>query len=236
MSVPGLCTNPVVAEVAKDPIVIHRARRKRARRDRLRSNSPALTKHQRVADSLAGWASGSAEAGTWNSNQPSVVRLRRCERSIQTRWYAQARNGWERGARSLHRSQTHQLRQSRCRATSRFGRNPRRSRYSKSGGAEHHAAVAKLGGAAYAGVVHKAADRVAGYGGRNAPILEPKVRVQSVVLCRQMPNNAIDRSAQKLRFWVPVALRAPAPGHCERWPSRGRRAPMLPVWVSEVTR
>jgi hypothetical protein len=34
------------------------------------------------------------------------------------------------------------------------------------------------------------------------------------------PNNGIDRSAQELRSWVPVALRAPAPGHAERWASR----------------
>jgi len=30
------------------------------------------------------------------------------------------------------------------------------------------------------------------------------------------PNPRFDRSAQKLRFWVPVALRAPAPGQPER--------------------
>ena len=34
------------------------------------------------------------------------------------------------------------------------------------------------------------------------------------------PNPGFDRSAQKLRFWVPVALRAPAPGQLERWASR----------------
>jgi hypothetical protein len=32
-----------------------------------------------------------------------------------------------------------------------------------------------------------------------------------------MPNPAIDRSAQQLRCWVPVVLRAPAPDHCERY-------------------
>ena len=30
------------------------------------------------------------------------------------------------------------------------------------------------------------------------------------------PNPAIDRSAKQLRCLVPVALCAPAPGHCER--------------------
>ena len=33
-------------------------------------------------------------------------------------------------------------------------------------------------------------------------------------------NPAIDRSAQRRRRWVPVALRAPAPGHCERYAAR----------------
>ena len=33
------------------------------------------------------------------------------------------------------------------------------------------------------------------------------------------PNLGIDRSAQELRSWVPVALRAPAPGHAGRWAS-----------------
>jgi len=33
---------------------------------------------------------------------------------------------------------------------------------------------------------------------------------------RLWPNPAIERSAQQLRRWVPVALRAPAPAHCER--------------------
>jgi len=37
------------------------------------------------------------------------------------------------------------------------------------------------------------------------------------------PNPAIDRSAQQRgRCWVPVALRAPAPGHCERWTPNDR--------------
>jgi hypothetical protein len=39
----------------------------------------------------------------------------------------------------------------------------------------------------------------------------------NVVLCKQPSNNGIDRSAQELRSWVPDALRAPAPGHAERW-------------------
>lgn len=34
---------------------------------------------------------------------------------------------------------------------------------------------------------------------------------------RSPPNQAFERSAQQRRRWVPVALRAPAPGHCERW-------------------
>jgi len=34
----------------------------------------------------------------------------------------------------------------------------------------------------------------------------------------QTANPAIDRSAQqRSRCWVPVPLRGPAPGHCERW-------------------
>jgi hypothetical protein len=32
-----------------------------------------------------------------------------------------------------------------------------------------------------------------------------------------LPNPGFDRSPQKLRFGVPVALRAPAPGQPERW-------------------
>jgi hypothetical protein len=43
--------------------------------------------------------------------------------------------------------------------------------------------------------------------------------VAMVVLRRRLPNPGFDRSAQKLRFWVPVALRAPAPGQPERWAS-----------------
>ena len=31
------------------------------------------------------------------------------------------------------------------------------------------------------------------------------------------PNPAVNRTAQKLRFWVPSALRAPAAGYLERW-------------------
>jgi hypothetical protein len=30
------------------------------------------------------------------------------------------------------------------------------------------------------------------------------------------PNHRFDRSAQQLRRWVPVALRAPAPGQAKR--------------------
>jgi hypothetical protein len=37
------------------------------------------------------------------------------------------------------------------------------------------------------------------------------------VLGRRLPNPGFDRSAQELRFWVPVALRAPMPGQPERW-------------------
>jgi hypothetical protein len=37
---------------------------------------------------------------------------------------------------------------------------------------------------------------------------------------RATPNNAIDRSdEQRVRCWVPVALRALAPGHRKRWAS-----------------
>jgi hypothetical protein len=39
---------------------------------------------------------------------------------------------------------------------------------------------------------------------------------------RMTPNNGIDRSAQELRSWVPVALRAPAPGHAERWAANAK--------------
>jgi hypothetical protein len=43
----------------------------------------------------------------------------------------------------------------------------------------------------------------------------------SLPLCKKaMPNPAIDRSAQRRCRWVPVALRALAPGHCERSASR----------------
>jgi hypothetical protein len=36
----------------------------------------------------------------------------------------------------------------------------------------------------------------------------------------QMPNNRINRSAERRCRSVPVALRAPAPGYAERWASR----------------
>jgi len=35
--------------------------------------------------------------------------------------------------------------------------------------------------------------------------------LKSVVLCRQPPNPALERSAQQQRCWVPAALRASAP-------------------------
>jgi hypothetical protein len=45
------------------------------------------------------------------------------------------------------------------------------------------------------------------------PIFMPRAyTVAMVVLCKQPSNPRFNRSAQKLRFWVPVALRAPAPG------------------------
>jgi hypothetical protein len=49
-------------------------------------------------------------------------------------------------------------------------------------------------------------------------------RAQTVIAnstdrARQRPNKGMNRSAQKLRFWVPVALRAPAPGYARRWAS-----------------
>jgi hypothetical protein len=47
-------------------------------------------------------------------------------------------------------------------------------------------------------------------------------RAQAVIAnstdrARQRPNKGMNRSAQKLRFWVPVALRAPAPGYARRY-------------------
>jgi hypothetical protein len=38
-----------------------------------------------------------------------------------------------------------------------------------------------------------------------------------------MPNKGMNRSAQQRRFarcWVPVALRAPAPGYARRWTTK----------------
>jgi hypothetical protein len=36
---------------------------------------------------------------------------------------------------------------------------------------------------------------------------------------RMTPNPGINRSAQRRRRWVPVALRTPAPGYAQRWAS-----------------
>jgi hypothetical protein len=41
--------------------------------------------------------------------------------------------------------------------------------------------------------------------------------VEMVVLRRRLPNPAFEGSAQELRSWVPVALRAPAPPQRYRW-------------------
>ena len=49
------------------------------------------------------------------------------------------------------------------------------------------------------------------------------------------PNPAIDRSAQRQRRWVPVALRAPAPGHCERWTSSERARRHVEELVAAIT-
>jgi hypothetical protein len=38
------------------------------------------------------------------------------------------------------------------------------------------------------------------------------------------PNPGINRSAQRRRRWVPVALRTPAPGYAQRWVARKRQA------------
>jgi hypothetical protein len=45
--------------------------------------------------------------------------------------------------------------------------------------------------------------------------------MKPVVHCTGLPNHAFDRSAQRHRRWVPVALRAPAPGQCKRWAPQG---------------
>jgi hypothetical protein len=46
--------------------------------------------------------------------------------------------------------------------------------------------------------------------------LSQPARSALVVLCKRPSNNAIDRSAQRRRRWVPSSLRSSAPGHCER--------------------
>jgi hypothetical protein len=40
--------------------------------------------------------------------------------------------------------------------------------------------------------------------------------MDTTMMCEEHSNFCIDRSAQELRSWVPVALRAPAPGHAGR--------------------
>jgi hypothetical protein len=53
------------------------------------------------------------------------------------------------------------------------------------------------------------------------------------------PNRCIDRSAQQLRRWVPVARCAPAPGHAGRFGIRGssseihRLLEVLRAWITE---
>jgi len=52
------------------------------------------------------------------------------------------------------------------------------------------------------------------------------------------PNHGLEGSAQQLRCWVPVALRAPAPPQPERWAARsaaglvGVSAPSARRWRS----
>jgi hypothetical protein len=46
-----------------------------------------------------------------------------------------------------------------------------------------------------------------------------------------MPNICIDRSAKQLRCSVPSALRAPAPGHAERWASNAKVSPVEKVML-----
>ena len=43
--------------------------------------------------------------------------------------------------------------------------------------------------------------------------------LESLLTCKQPPNHRFDRSAQRRRRWVPVALRASAPGQANCWTS-----------------
>jgi hypothetical protein len=57
---------------------------------------------------------------------------------------------------------------------------------------------------------------------RHSDLSQFQEALGDLVLCIEMPNKGINRSAEQLRSArcsVPVALRAPAPGYAQRWAS-----------------
>jgi hypothetical protein len=76
--------------------------------------------------------------------------------------------------------------------------------------------VAQPNWAAYAGVVEHTPQRLGLVVARARASLAPKGESRNRGLCKQMPNNRMNRTARELRSRVPVALRAPAAGYAER--------------------